>query len=144
LMTHQDFGIFLTAILASYLALVDWPVVAEVQVAPGSRYRGFVRALAALDLDGTLRVAAASEPERALSLRAGRSRLHGVEALARLLLLLPATYFALALLLTGPRWVRWGGALGALVAFTPWRTLLRRVWELSPARRWLPSAPAAG
>jgi hypothetical protein len=128
LMTHQDFGIFLTAIFASFLALIDWP--ASVRVSIGARHAlsRMIRAISSrLDVDRIVRWESATDEDEGLTLNTGRSSLKGGEAFARLLLLFPPVYFALALLLTGPKWVRWWSALLALLLFTPWMTIVRTV-----------------
>lgn len=131
LMTHQDFGIFLTAIFASFLALIDWP--ASVRVSIGDRHTlsRLIRVVSRrLDVDRILRWEPAASEDEGLTIDTGRSSLRGGEAVARLLLLFPPVYFALALLLTGPKWVRWWSAALALLLFTPWMTIAREAPRL--------------
>lgn len=131
LMTHQDFGIFLIAILASFLAAIDWPRSVTVSAASARAGTRLVRALAArLDLDGLVRWEDAPTPTDRLVVcgeRGEQWRLTGLEALARLLLLFPPVLFLLVALVAGPKWVRWWSALLAFLCFTPWRSWGRRV-----------------
>lgn len=123
LATHQDFGIFFIAICASFLALVDWPAEVTVRFDPAKLSGRLIHRLRMLDFD---RLIDWEMREGPLEIAAGDRVLRGVEALKRMLLLLPATTLFLAILLTGPKWVRWGTAAGALLFFVPWRVSFSR------------------
>jgi len=104
-----DFGIFLTALLAAMLAFAEWPERGSVRVLVDPtrlRHRLLRRISPRVHLDERFTFVSSSsmgDPAR-LGLHMGDRRYEGVEAFNMWLLLTPATYLVLALLIGVPQW----------------------------------------
>jgi len=113
LLTHQDFGIFFTAVCASFLAFAEWPASVTLSYDP-RRFSGRVLhgLLRRVDFDRRIAWRVHSGP---ITLVLNERVSQGAEAMKRVLLLLPVSAIAVVLLLASPKWVRWGTALGTLL-----------------------------
>ena len=114
LVAQGDFGIFVSAILFAFVVFGEWPEPGTARLRhAGSRGWRAVRALArAVDRDRLVVWEEAPLPRAELGWEGRTYR--GASAFNRLVLLLPASYFAFLLLITTPRFsYRLGNALSA-------------------------------
>jgi hypothetical protein len=137
-LAQQDFSVFFSALLVSFLVFAEWPLpgtVAGYVEARRAAEKWFERFASRLDLDGMIRwmplnVNAARPPHPRLVFGPRGRVYHGLAALNATLLLLPAVYYPLT-------------ALVAASHVIPYKLWLAAVWCLVlwffPATSWLAS-----
>lgn len=158
LLSGNDFGIFFSVLLAGLLVFVHWPGAGEVEIRhpSGSRAAALLRwASRWTDADRRFRWTALDEP-RAVASGASGARLvltlhgrtyPGISAVNLWLLLQPAFYFALAVLVAWPygslTWIRHATVALGIVWFCPLTPLVLDAVRRAFARGRL-AGPALG
>jgi hypothetical protein len=146
LLVAGDYGIYVAAVLASYMSLLPWPERLDASVdtvSPWRRVKGF---FGVLDQDAIINWREHSQGSASLVLRTGQRRWNDWRALGWLMMWTPTLYFATMILMTAfsgdarVRVVRSSASVGVLIL--TW-TLLGWLARRAPGqpRRSVPEAP---
>lgn len=121
LLVAGDYGIYVAAVLASYMSCLPWPSVLDASVDPASPWRVAKPIFGGLDQDHKVRWTTRKESPPSLVVRSGHREWADWSALGWLILWTPAFYFAAMIVLTafsgaGRVWVvRTAASLGVVV-----------------------------
>jgi hypothetical protein len=146
LLVAGDYGIYVAAVLASYMSLLPWPERLDASVdtvSPWRRVKGF---FGVLDQDAIINWREHSQGSASLVLSTGQRRWNDWRALGWLMMWTPTLYFATMILMTAfsgdarVRVVRSSASVGVLIL--TW-TLLGWLARRAPGqpRRSVPEAP---
>ena len=146
LLVAGDYGIYVAAVLASYMSLLPWPERLDASVdtvSPWRRVKGF---FGVLDQDAIINWREHSQGSASLVLRTGQRRWNDWRALGWLMMWTPTLYFATMILMTAfsgdarVRVVRSSASVGVLIL--TW-TLVGWLARRAPGqpRRSVPEAP---
>jgi hypothetical protein len=135
ILVEGDYGIFLTAVLVSYLAFLPWPEGATVTVGRGA-WAGVAKLLRLLDVSGRFQWRR-DDSARRLQVTAGAGRWSGATACGLIAVWTPLLHFAAMIAMTAPDLYR-----GPVVRGAGFLTVVLLLITAAPA--WRRALPRAG